>query len=109
MASVTAITLNALLTIIWVHVRTGQPAVPDLLRTLVRSVLVTALAGGATALGLAVLRTSVPWALAQCALGGFFYGAFALVAVRGLGDSAMRQGLEAFSGRVRAGIRGRSG
>ena len=108
-ASVTAISLNAVLTIVWVYVRTGQPEPAALMKTLVRGALVAALAGGATALGLGAARAMVPWALAQCVLGALLYAIVALLAVRGLGDAAMRQGLAALGGRLRGWLAGHSG
>ncbi len=104
-ASATAITLNAVLTLVWLHVRSGSPDPFALIRTLVRGLLVVALAGIVTALALGLLREALPWAFAQVAVGGALYGATALVGIRAFGDEALRAGIEAVVSRLRRGGR----
>lgn len=100
-ASATAISLNAVLTIAWLHRRAGVPDPFALLRTLVRGVLVVAPAAAVTIVALGALGSRVPWAAAQVVLGGALYLVVALVALRAFGDAAMRDGLTALVARLR--------
>lgn len=102
-ASVTAISLNAVLTIVWLHVRSNAPDPLAIVTSLVRGVFVVSIAGVATAIGVGLLRASLPWAFAELLVGGAIYGSFALVAVRLVGDDAMRGGIDALIGRLRRG------
>ncbi|MCR9093355.1 MAG: hypothetical protein NXI30_03975 [bacterium] len=104
-ASATAISMNAILTLVWLHVRAGSPDPLALVRTLVRGLLVVALAGVVTVLALGLLREALPWAIAQLAVGGAFYGIVALVGIRFFGDEALREGIEAVLARLRRGSR----
>ena len=103
MASVTAISLNAVLTIVWLHVRASAPDPLALVRTFVRGLFVVSIAGVITAISIGLLRASLPWALAELIVGGAIYAVVALVAVRFVGDEAMRGGVEELLARVRRG------
>lgn len=107
-ASATAITLNAILTLVWLHVRAGSPDPLALIRTLVRGLLVVAPAGIVTALALGSLRDALPWPFAQLVAGGTIYGAVALVGIRFFGDDALRAGVAAVVSRLRRGGRAES-
>lgn len=100
-ASATAITLNAILTLVWLNVRAGAPDALALVRTLTRALLVVAIAGIVTSLVLGLLRDAVPWAVAQLALGGALYAAVALGAILVFGDDALRGGIDAVVARLR--------
>lgn len=107
MASVTAISLNAVLTIVWLHVRASAPDPLALVRTFVRGLFVVSIAGVITAISIGLLRASLPWALVELIVGAAIYAVVALVAVRLVGDEAMRRGVEVLLTRVRRGA-GRS-
>ena len=100
-ASATAITMNAILTLVWLNVRAGSPNPLALLRTLVRGGLVVAVAGVGTTLALAGLREALPWAIAQGAVGAGLYLFLALVGIRLFGDDTLRAGIDALFSRLR--------
>lgn len=100
-ASATAITMNAILTLVWLNVRAGSPNPLALIRTLVRGGLVVAVAGVGTTLALVGLREVLPWAIAQGAVGGGLYLVLALVGIRLFGDDALRAGIDALLSRLR--------
>ena len=104
-ASATAISLNAMLTLIWLHVRAQAPDPLALVRTLTRGLFVVALAGIPTAIGLGFVREAVPWALGQVAIGGAIYGGMTLVVVRFIGDEPMQMGLSALTSRLSSLVR----
>jgi len=112
-ASVTAISLNAVLTIVWLHVRASAPDPLALVQTFVRGLLVVALAGVGTVFALALARNEVvlvaDHALVELAIGGAIYGVFALVAVRLAGDAPMREGLAALTKRLTSRLPGTRG
>jgi len=100
-ASAPAITLNAILTLVWLQVRAGAPNVLALVRTFVRGLLVVALAGIATTFVLAAVQARVPFAAVHLAVGAVAYGSVALVAIRLVGDDALREGIDALADRLR--------
>jgi putative peptidoglycan lipid II flippase len=106
-ASTTAITLNALLTLIWLHVRAATPAPLALLETLSRSVGVVVLAALPTVFALAWIRPVVPWPIGQVAAGGAVYGVAALIAIPRVGDGPLQEGLTAVLARVSSRLPGR--
>jgi len=112
-ASVTAISRNAVLTIVWLHVRASAPDPLALVQTFVRGLLVVALAGVGTVFALALARNEVvlvaDHALVELAIGGAIYGVFALVAVRFAGDAPMREGLAALTQRLTSRLPGARG
>ncbi len=100
-ASTTAITLNALVTVIWLRIRAGAPDPLALAATLVRGTLVVAIAGMSSAVAVGLLSTRVDRAFVQLGAGGAVYGLVALVAIRLVGDEPMRAGLSAAMSRLR--------
>jgi putative peptidoglycan lipid II flippase len=104
MASATAISLNAVLTIVWLRVRTGSPDPIGLLTTLTRGALVVSVAGIATLFSRPVLQAALPgisnWPIVALVGGGAVYGGVALLAARLFGDEPMRAGLDALSKRL---------
>jgi putative peptidoglycan lipid II flippase len=93
-ASTTAISLNAVVTVIWLRARAGSPDPLALAQTLVRGALVVSVTGIVTAVAMGYLAARTENALAQLILGGGLYGVVALGAVRLLGDEPMRAGLD---------------
>jgi len=101
LASTTAITLNALVTVLWLRRRAGAPDPVALLTTLWRGVLVAAIAGLAATLLLELSGRWMPRAFLELVAGGLVYGAVAVVATRLVGDEPMRAGLAAILARLR--------
>ncbi|MCP4069154.1 MAG: hypothetical protein GY741_12810 [Phycisphaeraceae bacterium] len=103
-ASATAITLNALATVVWLRVRAGAPDPLALAETLVRGVLVVAISGLSSVFALGALGTlglPVEIAFVQLAAGGAIFGVIALVATRFMGDESMRAAVAALTSRLR--------
>ena len=104
-ASVVAISLNAMVTIVWLRMRCGAPDLGTLAMTLVRSLLIASVAAGVVMFalrrwtGLAPPLLSSP--LASLVLGGGLYAAIAFVGVRLFGDAPLREGLERSVARLR--------
>lgn len=107
-ASATAITLNAILTLVWLNVRAGSPDPLALIRTLVRGLLVVSIAGIAATFALGAAREAVPWPAGQLGIGGAIYAGLALVGIRLFGDDALRSGVDAAVSRLRRGDRSES-
>ena len=93
MASATAITLNASITIIWLRLRCGAPNLATLAETFARTALITLAAAGATAPLLHQLPTPNPSPFISLALGGGTYLLITLLGVRWLGDAPLREAL----------------
>lgn len=100
-ASTTAITLNALATVIWLRVRAGAPDPLALATTLVRGSLVVAIAGTTSAIAVGLLSARIGLASVQLVLGAAVYGVVALVATQRVGDDPMRAGVAAVVRRLR--------
>jgi len=100
-ASTTAITLNALVTVLWLRVRSGSPDPLALATTLVRSVLVLALSGLCAAFAVGLTSVQTDRAFAQLVVGAAVYGIVALIGIRFLGDDPMRAGLDALTERLK--------
>jgi putative peptidoglycan lipid II flippase len=92
-ASATAITLNAIVTIIWLRVRCGAPDLVMLVETLARMALVSLVAGAATTILLQRLAAIPTSPFVSLVLGGSAYGLIALLGVRLIGDAPLREGL----------------
>lgn len=105
-ASATAVTMNAIVTLVWLHVRAASPDPLALVRTLVRGLLVVAPAGIVTVLALARLGDRMSWPVAQLAVGGALYGCVVWIGIRLFGDDALRAGIDAVLARL---CRGRGG
>lgn len=101
LASTTAITLNALVTVFWLRARAGAPDPRGLGTTLWRGALVASMAGLVTTLSLAQASPRIGSELLVLGLGSAIYGAVALGATRWLGDEPMRAGLAAIVERLR--------
>lgn len=100
-ASSLAISLNALVTLVWLRARSGSPDLAGLATTAFRGLLVVAIAAFATRRALGVIVSQVESAFGQLTLGGAVYAAVALVAMRWLGDEPMRAGITAIGSRLR--------
>jgi peptidoglycan biosynthesis protein MviN/MurJ (putative lipid II flippase) len=111
MASATAISLNAVLTIVWLRVRTGSPDPLGLVRTLARGALVVSVAGIATLFSHPILQAALPgisdWPIVALTGGGAVYGGVAVLAARLFGDEPMRSGLDALTKRLSRTLRRR--
>jgi len=101
LASATAISLNALVTVVWLRSRAGAPDPLALATTLWRGVLVAVIAGLAATLFLLLAGGRIPLAFLELALGGAVYGAVAIGVTRLVGDEPMRAGLAAILARLR--------
>jgi len=103
LASATAISLNAAITVCWLRARTGAPRLIPLLETLVRSSLIAGAAAAATFYGLTQLGHSGERVWLILVGGGGFYALLVIVAARWLGDAGLRAGIEQISARFRRG------
>jgi len=101
MASATAITSNAIITLIWLRVRCGAPNLATLAETLVRTTLITLAATAATTALLDHLTDLVTSPFISLFLGGAIYTLIALLGVRWLGDAPLREGLTNVLSRLR--------
>lgn len=94
LASVAAITLNALVTVAWLRVRAGSPDLGALAGTMLRTLAIVAVA----ALAARVVVRALPVGLGSGAWGGLLaggaaYGLVVLLGVRFVGDAPLREGL----------------
>jgi putative peptidoglycan lipid II flippase len=103
MASATAISLNAAITVGWLRARTGAPRLIPLLETLVRSSLIAGAAAAATFYGLSQFGLSGERVWLILFGGGGFYALLVIVAARWLGDAGLRTGIEQIGARLRRG------
>jgi peptidoglycan biosynthesis protein MviN/MurJ (putative lipid II flippase) len=101
MASAAAITFNATVTIIWLRARCGTPNLTTLAETLGRTLVITLVAGSATAMLREGLDGLVDSPLISLGLGGGLYGLAVVFGVRWLGDEPMRQGLDRLLAKLR--------
>ena len=95
LAGVLAISLNAVLTLIWVRVRFGGPSLAPLLTTSVRALVIVAVA---SSLAYAIQRggPGTNGAILDLVAGLVIYLVIFLLGVRFLGDEAMRDTLSRF-------------
>jgi len=93
MASAAAISLNAIITIIWLRVRCGAPDLTILAETFGRTALISLVAGAATSMTLQALAGVTDSPFLSVFLGGGVYGLAVLLGIRWRGDSTMREGL----------------
>ncbi|MBW2500252.1 MAG: hypothetical protein JRF61_23455 [Deltaproteobacteria bacterium] len=100
-ASAIAISANALITVGWLRVRTGSPALRPILETLLRSVLICVAATAATVLALPRFAERLPNAVVVLGIGGVLYAVVASVGLALLGDEATRAQLARVLGRLR--------
>jgi putative peptidoglycan lipid II flippase len=101
MASTCAISLNALATLIWLRARWGRPGLWPLVETLLRSLVIVALAGGSAWLACRALQAWTPVALLLFVAGGAVYLIVSLFAIRWIGDMPLRIGLDRIQARLR--------
>jgi putative peptidoglycan lipid II flippase len=93
LASVSAITLNALVTVVWLRLRAGTPDLTALTTTLLRTFAIVAAAALAAGAGLEALAARDLHPLIRLVLGGSIYGLVALAGIRMVGDAPLRSGL----------------
>jgi putative peptidoglycan lipid II flippase len=94
MASVTAVSVNAVITLVWLRMRSGAPDLFGLAQTGLRTAGIAALAGGATYFALQGISAGgfVSVLLAPL-IGGGVYAVVAVVATRFIGDGPLQAGL----------------
>lgn len=93
MASACAISLNAIITVVWLRSRAGAPALAPLIETFVRAGLIAAAGATAVRLGLSALDSRLASAWLALLLGGVLYGLVSVVGIHWLGDPPLRAGL----------------
>ena len=103
MASATAISLNAVITVGWLRARTGSPRLIPLLETLLRSSLIVSAAVALTFYCLSRFGDSGEGVWLILFGGGAFYALLVIVAARWLGDAGLRTGIEQIGARLRRG------
>jgi putative peptidoglycan lipid II flippase len=103
MASATAITVNATITIIWLRLRCGAPNLATLAETFVRTALITLTAAAVTTMLLQYLKDVVTSPFVSLVLGGGSYALTSLLGIRWLGDTPLREALENVLSRIRRG------
>ncbi len=103
MASATAISLNAIITIIWLRIRCGAPDLATLAETFGRTALISLVAAAATTTLLQTLPDTVTSPFVSLGLGGSVYALVALLGVRWIGDAPLRDGLNHALTRLRRG------
>jgi len=94
-ASTTAITLNATITIVWLRLRSGTPNLSALAESLARSTVITLLSAATTVAALQALDgpNGQSLAIAQFLVGGVVYALTALVSTKFIGDLPLRDTL----------------
>ncbi|MFK7898837.1 MAG: murein biosynthesis integral membrane protein MurJ [Myxococcota bacterium] len=101
MASVTAVTLNALVTLVWLRMRSGAPDLWALAQTGLRTAVIAGLASFAAFLALRGLtQVTSDSVFGALILGGASYGVVAVVATHFLGDGPLQAGLSSVSTRI---------
>ena len=101
MASATAITVNAIITIVWLRLRCGAPNLATLAITLVRTAIITLVAGAATTALLQHPADVLASPFVSLILGASLYGLIALLGVYWLGDAPLRETLNNVLNRLR--------
>lgn len=110
LASLAAISLNALATLVWLRRRAGSPDGLALALSSMRSFAIAVPAGLAAIAGVEVLSARWPHPFVALAGGGLVYGLVAVVGVRLVGDPPLRATLDRMLGRLlRRGPTGSSG
>ena len=96
-ASASAMTLNATITLVWLRLRAGTPSLLALLQTLIRTTVIALASAAATAATLDVLMASesefLDRPLPHFILGGFIYLLVATLATTIIGDRPLREAL----------------
>jgi len=101
MASATAITLNSVVTVVWLRIRSGAPDLLPLAQTFGRTAGIALLAAGATEALLRALTEATIAPVFLLILCGGLYGIVCLLGVRWLGDAPLREALEKAFGLLR--------
>jgi len=101
MASALAISLNALVTVGWLRIRTGAPELRPLLESLGRTGLIAAASAAAARLALEGLALAGAPAGLGLVVGSGVYGGVAWLGIRWLGDPPLRAGIARIAGRLR--------
>jgi putative peptidoglycan lipid II flippase len=101
MASATAITVNAIITIVWLRLRCGAPNLATLAKTLVRTAIITLVAGAATTALLQHPADFLASPFVSLILGASLYALIALLGVHWLGDAPLRETLNNVLNRLR--------
>lgn len=104
-ASATAISLNAIITVVWLRGRTGAPGLRALLETLLRTALVAGLGFSGAKVCLSMTSMADAHGLVRLLAGGAIYGLIALVAARFIGDAPLRDGIDRILSRLGRPIR----
>jgi putative peptidoglycan lipid II flippase len=104
-AGVVAITVNAVLTLLWARARYGGPALGPVLDTLLRSSVVGVMAGAAGSLGARSAALS-GGAWFELVVGGIVFALVAGPGIALLGDPAMREAFARVGERLSGGRRG---
>jgi putative peptidoglycan lipid II flippase len=99
-ASVTAITINAGITLFWLRIRCGAPHLMPIASTLLRTLTIAAAAGTATYLTLQALNSEAWMPLLSLALGGLIFGALAMIGIWLIGDVPVREGLSRLAAKL---------
>lgn len=112
MASVTAVSINALITLVWLRVRSGAPDLAALAETGARTTGIAVASGFATKFALSgLVSLEIDSVVASLFLGGAVYGIFALLATRLIGDPPLQAGISRVTSRLTGllGARGAGG
>ena len=94
-ASAVAITVNAIITLVWLRLRAGTPNLSALAETFARTLLITLLSAVTTVAALQSLDgpLGLTRSLTHFLIGGFVYTLTALIATRFIGDPPLRNTL----------------
>ena len=106
-AGALAISVNALVTLVWARVRHGAPALGPFFGTTLRT-LAIALAAAAAGLLVSTAEPGRLGALRDLALGGACFGAVAVLGVFAIGDAVMKDTLRSLGGKLARRLPGRS-
>jgi putative peptidoglycan lipid II flippase len=100
MASATAISLNALITVVWLRRRTGAPRLRPLAETFVRTALIMLIGSFVASFLLSHLSFAANRSWLALPVGGGIYAVVAVASARALGDAPLRAGIDAILARL---------
>jgi putative peptidoglycan lipid II flippase len=100
LASVAAISLNAVATVVWLRARAGSPDLAALFQTLLRTGAIVAAAAGAVEALRVVLASQPLHPIPALVAGGTLFGVVSLVGVRLVGDAPLRAGIDRILARL---------
>jgi hypothetical protein len=101
MASAVAISLNAMITLGWLRIRTGTPNLTALIETFARTALVCFLASVASMAGLGWLGDRVEAPIVFLLLGSSIYASITIAGIAVVGDAPLRDALARTIDRLR--------